>query len=101
MIRMSASAATLSSEDYESRKLFLQELSSLSVIEQQEVYRILKESGVEYSENHNGVFFDVCKLPAETYSKMKEFMGFCRKNREEFSRREENERQAHEALGTG
>jgi len=95
---MSASAATLSPEDYESRKLFLQELKVISAIEQQEIYRILKESGVEYSENHNGVFFDICKLPADIYAKMKEFMEFCKKNREDFAAREESERQAHEAL---
>jgi len=95
---MSASAATLSPEDYESRKLFLQELKEISAIEQQEIHRILKESGVEYSENHNGVFFDVCKLPAEIYAKMKEFMQFCKKNKEDFLLREESERQAHEAL---
>jgi hypothetical protein len=95
---MSASAATLSPEDYESRKTFLQELKAISTIEQQEIYRILKESGVEYSENHNGVFFDICKLPADIYAKMKEFMDFCRKNREDFAAREESERQAHEAL---
>jgi hypothetical protein len=95
---MSASAATLSAEDYESRKLFLQELKEISAIEQQEIHRILKESGVEYSENHNGVFFDVCKLPAEIYAKMKEFMQFCKKNKEDFLLREESERQAHEAL---
>ena len=95
---MSASAATLSPEDYESRKTFLQELKDISTIEQQEIYRILKESGVEYSENHNGVFFDICKLPADIYAKMKEFMDFCRKNREDFAAREESERQAHEAL---
>lgn len=97
---MSASAATLTAEDYESRKVFLQELKALSPIEQQEIYRILKESGLEYSENHNGVFFDVCKLPAEIYAKMKEFMEFCQKNREEFATREESERQAQEALRT-
>jgi hypothetical protein len=97
---MSASAATLSPEDYESRKTFLQELKAISTIEQQEIYRILKESGVEYSENHNGVFFDICKLPADIYAKMKEFMDFCRKNREDFAAREESERQAHEALHT-
>ena len=70
----------------------------ISAIEQQEIYRILKESGVEYSENHNGVFFDICKLPADIYAKMKEFMEFCKKNREDFAAREESERQAHEAL---
>ena len=89
---MSASAATLSAEEYELRKLLLQELKSISTVEHQEIFRILKESGVEYSENHNGIFFDVCKLPEDIYNQMRSFLDFCKKNREYFAIREENER---------
>ena len=95
---MSASAATLTAEEYELRKALLTEITRISRIEHLEIYRILKDSETEYSENHNGVFFDVCKLPAETYTKMKEFLDFCKKNREEFAAREEVERAAHDAL---
>lgn len=95
---MSASAAGLSAEEYEDRKRFLDELKTLVKNEQEEIYRILKTSRAECSENSNGVFFDVCKLPAETFDAMKKFMAFCRKNREEFAAREEESRRAQEAL---
>ena len=95
---MSASAATLTAEEYELRKILLQDLSRISPIEQKEVFRIIKEVGVEFSENHNGVFFDVCKLPVEAYERIKEFINFCNKNREDFAAREESERLAQEAL---
>lgn len=98
---MSASAATLSPTEYEERKRFLEELKMLVKGEQEELYRILRTSRAEFSENSNGVFFDVCKLPAETFLQMTKFMEFCRKNREDFAAREEDERKAQEALVLG
>ena len=95
---MSASAAVLTNTEYEERRLFLEELRLLVREEQEEVYRILKLSKAEFSENSNGVFFDVCKIPADTFLQMKRFMEFCRKNRDDFATREEQEREAQEAL---
>ncbi len=98
---MSASAATLTPKEYEERKRFLEDLKMLVKGEQEEIFRILHTSRAEFSENSNGVFFDVCKLPADTFLQMVKFMEFCRKNREEFAVREEEERKAQEALVLG
>jgi hypothetical protein len=95
---MSASAATLTASEYEERKRFLEDIKILVKGEQEEIYRILRSSKAEYSENSNGVFFDACKIPAETFEAMKKFMEFCRKNRDDFAIREEEERKAQEAL---
>lgn len=95
---MSASAATLTAEEYEQRKLFLDELKQLVRGEQEEIYRILAKHKAEFSENSNGVFFDICKLPADVFQEMQKFMEFCRKNRQDFAMREEEERRAQEAL---
>jgi hypothetical protein len=95
---MSASASTLTALEYEERKRFLEDMKILVKGEQEEIYKILKASKAEYSENCNGVFFDICKLPAETFCAMKKFMEFCHKNRDEFAIREEEERKAQEAL---
>ena len=73
-------------------------MKTLSRVEQEEIYRILKTSRAEFSENSNGVFFDVCKLPAETYEKIQQFLEFCKKNRDEFAAREQAEQEAQEAL---
>jgi hypothetical protein len=96
---MSASASALSTQEYEERKHFLDELKGLSKGEQEEVYRILHQARAEYSENSNGIFFDVCKLPAEVFGQLQKFMKFCRKNRDDFAAREEEERKAQEAIG--
>jgi hypothetical protein len=98
---MSASASALTAKEYEERKLFLEELKSLVRGEQEEIYRILYRAKAEYSENSNGVFFDVCKLPADIFEQIQKFMEFCKKNRNDFAVREEEERKAHEAIGQG
>ncbi len=85
---MSASAATLTNEEYEERKLFLEELKKLVVSEQEEIFRILKKNNCEFSENSNGVFFDISKLPTPVFLKMKEFLSFCQANRKNFEIRD-------------
>jgi hypothetical protein len=98
---MSASAAVLTTEEYDQRKLFSEEVKLLTKNEMEEVYRILRSCKAEFSENSNGIFFDVSKLPAETFEKMQQFMIFCKKNRDEFNVREEEYRKAQDALVSG
>jgi hypothetical protein len=98
---MSVSAAALSPDEYEERKKVLDEIKLLVKGEQEEIYKILKSGRAEYSENSNGVFFDICKLPAEVFASLKKFLEFCQKNRDDFAVREEEERRAQEALHMG
>ena len=98
---MSATAATLTGAEYDERKGFLDDIKGLARAELEELYRILKKSKADFSENSNGVFFDLCKLPAEVFDEMKNFMEFCHKTRDEFAAREEDERKAQEALVLG
>jgi hypothetical protein len=98
---MSASAATLTVEEYEQRKLFSDEVKSLTKDEMEEVYRILKSSKAEFSENSNGVFFDASKLPAEIFEKLQAFMVFCKKSRDDCNAREEEFKRARDALING
>jgi hypothetical protein len=98
---MSTSAATLTLEEYEQRKIFSQEVKLFTKNELEEVYRIIKLHKAEFSENSNGVFFDVSKLPAHVFKELQEFMIFSRKNRDEFNSHEEEYRKAHEALANG
>jgi hypothetical protein len=95
---MSATAATLTGAEYDERKKLLDEIPTLSKSELEAIYKILKGSNAEFSENSNGVFFDICKLPAEVFSEIKKLMEFCHKTRDDFALREEEERKAHEAL---
>ena len=98
---MSATAAILTSTEYDERKKFLDDIKLLSKAEMEELYRILKKSKAELSENSNGVFFDLCKLPAEVFEEMLKFMQFAQKTRDDFNAREEEEYKAQEALVLG
>jgi hypothetical protein len=90
--------STLTNEEYDERKRFLEALSTLVKDEQENIYRILKQSNEDFSENSNGIFFDVSKIKKDTFLKIKSYMEFCRKNREDFQLREEEERKVQEIL---
>ena len=54
-------------DDYEQRKEFCKEMNNLSRSELEELYRILRREGGLFSENSNGIFFDVAALPASVF----------------------------------
>jgi len=85
-------------EDYERRKAFLEDLNTLNKVEQEEVFRILKKNSSLFSENSNGIFFDVSRIDKSTFSQLLTFIEFCKKNREEFESREQEQQRASEAL---
>ncbi len=89
---------SLSNEEYDERKRFLEDLKKLIKEEQENIYRILKQSNEDFSENSNGIFFDLTKVKLNTFQKMKSYMEFCTKNRENFVIREEEERKAQQIL---
>ncbi len=81
-------ANALSTEDYDSRRQFLEELKGLTKPEHMKMFQILREGGGEFSENSNGIFFDVAKLSEETFRKLQTYMEFCRAVRKDQAARE-------------
>ncbi len=67
--------------DYDERKLFLERLPCLVKDEYEEIFRIIKQSGIPWSENSNGVFFDINAIPNDIFQRLKNFMEFCMANR--------------------
>ncbi len=63
--------------NYEERKEFYDQLKILVKSEYEEMFRILKMSDEQYSENSNGIFFDIMSVSEETFQKMKKYMMFC------------------------
>jgi hypothetical protein len=78
----------LSTEEYERRKKVWDNIKNLVKSEQEELFRIIKQSGVEYSENTNGIFFDVAKLEQPIFEKICKFLDFCQQNRVNFDERD-------------
>ena len=91
----------MSSEiSYETKKQLLEDFKILNKSEQEEIFRILKMNDGIYSENSNGVFFDILKLTDEIVLKMLKFIEFCKNNRKEFENREEEERKAQDIINS-
>jgi hypothetical protein len=90
--------ASLTNIEYESRKQLLTDLKILSKTEALKMFEILKQHKVEYSENSNGVFFDLTKVSAEVFEELNTYMEFCKKIRQEQCLRDEDERIAQENL---
>ena len=90
--------ASLTDAEYDSRKKFLEDLKGLSKTEMAKMFEILKRHKMEYSENSNGVFFDLIKLSKEAFEELQVYMEFCRTVQSEQKIRDENERLAHDML---
>jgi hypothetical protein len=67
-------------DDYERRKELSKDIASLSRPELEELYRILRREGGEFSENSNGIFFDVSALPVHVFEALWKFINFCKSN---------------------
>lgn len=96
--RMSQSLTT---QDYEDRKRVLGELKKLVKSEQEQIFLILKRYKVEFSENSNGVFFDLSRVPQEPFEEIQKFLTFCQANRKDFEERDREMETSRLSLGEG
>jgi hypothetical protein len=78
----------LSNEEYERRKLFLEGIHTLTKAEHIEIVRILQKHETEFSENNNGIFFNVCTLPQDVFDALELFLQFTQQNRQNLEDRE-------------
>ena len=79
-------------DDYEIRKQFLEDIKNLNKVEKEELYLILKKTKSFYTENSNGIFFDISKISSDTFELMLKFMKFCKKNQTDFEYRENEQK---------
>lgn len=66
---------------YEERKKLHENLKHLVKSEYEQIFRILKAHNEPYTENSNGIFFDVTSIADDTFTDMAKFMYFCLENR--------------------
>lgn len=78
---MASNPPTFSQVDLEQRKQFLDDLKLLAKAEHEEVFRIISRHTVEYSENSNGVFFDLMLVSNTIFSKLVAYMDLCKEQR--------------------
>ena len=70
-------------EDYELRKHFLDNLKILNKSEKEEIFRILTSTKSNFTENSNGIFFDLSTISDETFLEIKDYLQFCSTTRQE------------------
>lgn len=78
----------LAPEEYERRKVFLENLKGLTKTEYIEIIRILQKHSAEFSENLNGVFFNCCNLTQVVFDDLELFLKFTQTNRKTLADRE-------------
>ena len=72
---------------YEERKQVFENLKILVKSEQEEIFRILRKTKQNYTENSNGIFFDLATVTDDTFNQIKEYIDFCLKTRQEDAER--------------
>jgi hypothetical protein len=80
--------ASLTADQYEERRIFLEELKTLTKTEQEKIFVILRNGKAEFSENSNGIFFDVAALQPAVFAELKAYMEYCRTVRKDQAARE-------------
>ena len=90
--------SSLTNEEYEIRRRFLEDLKLLTKTEHEKIFELLKVDMSDYSENSNGIFFDISKVSQDTFAKLQTYMEFCRTIRKEQAERDEEERKAQDLL---
>lgn len=96
---MSGSVNSLTNEEYEGRKKVLSDLKHLAKSEQEQIFLILKRYKIEYSENSNGVFFDLSRVPTDAFTEIQKFLIFCQTNRSDFEVRDKQMETSRLSLG--
>ncbi len=68
---------------YEERKKVFENIKVLVKPEQEELFRIIRKTKENYTENSNGIFFDLSNVSEEAFNQIKEYLDFCLKTRQE------------------
>lgn len=78
----------LTNSEYKRRSDWLTAINTFTKPEYIEIVRILKKQGEEFSENNNGIFFNVVSIQQETFDKLDLLLKFTIQNRKELADRE-------------
>jgi len=71
--------------DITRRKQLIKEISKLKKVEHIEIFKIFKKDNIKYTENNNGIFINISKIPDITLRKVKKFLLFYNKNNKQLN----------------
>jgi hypothetical protein len=72
---------------YEDRKKVFDYIKILVKPEQEEIFRIIRKTKDNFTENSNGIFFDLSTISDDAFNQIKEYLNFCLKTRQEDAER--------------
>lgn len=72
---------------YDEKKRVFEDIRYLAKPEQEELFRILRRMKESYTENSNGIFFDLTLVSEQTFQQIKEYLHFCLRTRQEHETR--------------
>lgn len=65
------------------RKSLMEKIAKLGETEHQEIYKILKTNDVNYTQNNNGIFFNLTTLSDDVFKQIEKFVFYCHENKVE------------------
>jgi hypothetical protein len=68
---------------HDERKRVFDAIKTLVKPEQESIFRIIRKSKESYTENSNGIFFDLSAISEETFIEIKDYLHFCSTTRQE------------------
>ena len=71
------------------KRSIIKNIKDLSKIEHIEIFKIIKNKNIKYSENSNGIFVNFNNIPNNIIGELYNFIKFCLKNKEELKKNEE------------
>lgn len=88
--------------------MLYEKINNLGPTEHMEIFKILNDEGIPYTENTNGVFFNLTTLASDTFFKIGEFVEYCCDNKKELDEYDQklqeckyNNAKSHVALACG
>jgi hypothetical protein len=65
------------------KKQLLNEINKLNATAHEEIYKILKSNGISFTQNKNGVFFNMSIVPNDILYQVEQFVIYCLNNKQE------------------
>ncbi len=78
----------MAAADYDQRKQLFEDLKGLTKSEYEEIFRIIRKASVPYTENSNGIFFDLNCVGSEVVSEIRKYLTMCAEMNTEQTQRE-------------
>ena len=71
--------------DINEKKQLIKDITQLKKVEHIEIFKIFKKDNIKYTENNNGIFINISKIPDITLHKVKKFLSFYNKNNKQLN----------------